>query len=684
MAARLLLVAETALFAALFARLGGLAWLPPAPAIAAAAALLLVAGALVARWPALSAAVRRDWRGLAARHGFAAGLAALALIAVLVRVPGLAADLGHQPLDIDEHRVAANVKQFFVTGEIGHRTVEHYPGVLFWMLTGTSLLMFLHGLMDGAFASVRGMPIESFVLAGRVTSVMLGAATVVVTGLIGRRLSGAPAGLLAAGLLAIVPLSVQTTMALRNDPAQVLLVCAAVHAALAACASDRRWWPIAAGLFGGLATGIKYTSVFTLLPALAAAVSRGSLPSRGARAGLTLLAFAVSAAATNHFLWWDFPNFVQQLVDQVAITGPSHWGALENPAAFHTRILAEFGVGWALLVLAGAYGAYSLTKGRVPVWVFWLFPLVYSWFTTKRPSQFPRWVFPLLPFVAVAGAAALVSLTAWLRARAGHPRRSGRALPAAAVLVVAAAILGQPLHAGLLLLARRMATPTPHLVERWLRERPPGQRVLLGEGWLDLDGGPLVVRRVPDLAAALSGSLHQLAANDLVVVPEPYFRTPGLKRLAFVTRVAADQRSFGGNMGYDFEIYSPPRLPPSDAPLEIRFDGTAPADVLGPSWRGTAPDGAPLPPTGASLYLPPRSRRTATVRIEVRGAGGPDFLEVADAAGPVVLRELPSQAEGVRVLIGVVRLGPDGRTTEIRLAPARRTMRLAVIRVSIE
>jgi hypothetical protein len=472
-------------------------------------------------------------------------------------------------------------------------------------------------------------------------------------------------------------------MALRNDPAQVLLVCAAVHAALAACTSDRRWWPVAAGLFGGLATAIKYTSVFTLLPALVAAVSRGSLPSRAARAGLTLLAFAMSVAATNHFLWWDFPNFAQQLVDQVVITGSSHWGALENPAAFHTRILADFGLGWALVVLAGAYGAYSLTTGRVPVWVFWLFPLVYSWFTTTRPSQFPRWVFPLLPFVAVAGAVALVSLTSWLR-EAGRLRPSGRGLPAVAVLLVAAAVLGQPLQAGLLLLARRMATPTPQLVERWLRERPPGERVLLGEGWLDLDGGPLAVRRVPDLAAALSGSLHQLAANDLVVVPEPYFRTRGLERLLFVARVAADQRSFGGNMGYDFAIYAPPKLPPSDGPLEIRFDGTASADVLGPSWRGTAPEGAPLPPTGASLYLPPRSRRTASMRIEVSGAGGPAFLEVGDAAGPVVLRELPPQTEGVRVLTGVVRLGPDGRTTEVRLAPAHRTMRLRVIRVSID
>lgn len=672
---------------ALFARLGGLVWLPPAPALGALALALLGLRALVTYRHALAAAIRDDWRGVIARHGFSAGLIALALLAVLVRVPALGTDLGHQPLDIDEHRVAANVKQYFVTGEIGHRTVEHYPGILFWMLTGTSLLMYLRGLMDGAFASVRGMPLEHFVLAGRLTSVLIASATVAVVGLIGRRMSGAVAGLIAAAILALAPLSVQTTMALRNDGAQVLFVCLSIHAALAATSSDRRRWPLLAGAFGGLATAIKYTSVFTLVPAVLSALLRGSASSRAARAGLVLLAFVPTVLATNHFLWWDFPNFVTQLSDQIGITGPGHWGALENPAAFHTRILVDFGVGWALLALAAGCGAWGLARGRPQAWVFWAFPLLYSWFTTKRPSQFPRWVFPLLPFVAVAGAGALVWLVASVREWRGGPRTaSGSRMRIAVAAAIALALVAQPLWVGLMTISRRMAPPTQTIVEEWLRERPAGGRVLLGEGWLDLKDSALVVRRVRDLGAALGGGLNMLAAHDWIVVPEPFFRHPGLKRLSFVTRVRADQRSFGGNVGYDFEIYAPPPLPSAAGPMEVAF-GSADADVyLGTEWEAARADrpGRALPARGGSVYLPPRPAGTGRLVVELTVEGPGDGgmpVEIVDAMGPVSLEQTQPSP---RTLTGIVRLAPGGRATELRLTPAGRQRPIRIVRVSVD
>ena len=70
--------------------------------------------------------------------------------------------------------------------------MEHYPGAFFWALTGASLLMYLHGLMEGTFYTIRSMPLESFVLAGRLVNTLIAAATVVVAGFIGRQMSGAP------------------------------------------------------------------------------------------------------------------------------------------------------------------------------------------------------------------------------------------------------------------------------------------------------------------------------------------------------------------------------------------------------------------------------------------------------------------------------------------------------------
>ena len=61
-------------------------------------------------------------------------------------------------------------------------------------------------------------PISLFVLAARMTNVWIAAGTVVFTGLVGRTLSGSAAGLVAAFVVAVVPLSVQTTTVVRNDP----------------------------------------------------------------------------------------------------------------------------------------------------------------------------------------------------------------------------------------------------------------------------------------------------------------------------------------------------------------------------------------------------------------------------------------------------------------------------------
>ena len=190
MLARSLTALPIVMFAAMFLRLGGVGvtWLPSAVLLAALGLAALALRALAIHRVHVVAAAS-DWRGVLDRHGFDIGLAALALLAVLIRLPSIGADLGHQPIDIDEHRLATNVKQFFVTGEIGHRTVEHYPGAFFWALTGASLLMYLHGLMEGTFHTIRGMPLETFVLAGRLANTLIAAATVVVAGLIGRQMS---------------------------------------------------------------------------------------------------------------------------------------------------------------------------------------------------------------------------------------------------------------------------------------------------------------------------------------------------------------------------------------------------------------------------------------------------------------------------------------------------------------
>jgi len=532
----------------------GAAWLPTVGELGVLLAFVHIAD-VVGRQTSL-----KGWQDAARANTFTIGLASIALIAWYVRTIGLGLDLGHQPLDVDEQRLAANIQHYFVTGELGHQTVEHYPGLVFWLFTAASFLGYLRDLTHGLPHPAGQVSLDLFVYASRMANVVVGVGIVILTGLVGRHLAGAAVGLLAALVVAIVPLSVDLTL-VRNDPGLMLAVMAATYVALAHVDDERTTWAIPAGALAGVAAGIKYSGVFALVPVLIAAATRGPWPDRLARALRAAGAFVLAVAITNHFVWYDFPNFLQQLYDQVVITGAHRWSATRNPAAFYLMVLETFGTGWPLLLLAGAFVVHALSTRDRSRWIVISFPVLYLWFMAGRPSQLPRWVAPLLPFVAIAGSAALVSavraVAAWAAPRS--PRLSP-AVRAASVAIVVAAALWPAVWRGAVAFSRRVNPPTHMAVESWIAQHvPAGNVILLENDWLVVRSNH-VVKRVPDLSAVLDGGVQQLAGYDWVVVPEPYFGNPTLRRLGLPKRFQAS-RSFGGSMGYDFEVYSIPRAP---------------------------------------------------------------------------------------------------------------------------
>jgi 4-amino-4-deoxy-L-arabinose transferase-like glycosyltransferase len=541
---------------ALLLRLAGLgrSWLPSP----------LILGLLVALAHLIALASRPragSIRGFLRRHAFALALAAMVALALAVRLPGIGADLGHTPLDIDENRLAASVKHFFDTGAIDHRTVEHYPGAVFWLFAAASFVRYVRDLTNGIELPPDQVAIGNYVLAARLANVLVAAAIVWLTGLIGRRVAGRLAGLLAAALVAFVPLSIETTTVVRNDPGMLLAVMGAVYAALVFHETKRTSWAVAGGLMAGVATAIKYSSLFALVPVLIATAAEGTARERFERSAVAAIAFVAAVATTNHFVWWDFPNFLRQLTAQVALTASGHWAATENPAAFYMAILSRFGPGAVLLALAGVFTVYALCTRRVALWIVLSFPLLYLFFMTQRPAQFPRWVFPLVPFVAIASTAALAAA---LRAIAGiAARRRGRgtlivrAIPALAVV----AAMAQPVWSGLVAFSRRVTPPTHTLAEQWLESHAAPESVVASDlHFLDFTGSKLKVRRLDFETMMPAGAIQQIAGADWLVVPEPYFGNPMLRRLGFVQRFHAD-RSFAGHMGYDYEIYAVPKIP---------------------------------------------------------------------------------------------------------------------------
>jgi len=530
----------------------GAGWLPPTPALVLLLGLSQLADWFVREGP------RIDLGALARDHVFEIGIATLAAITLAVRLPGLTSDLGHVPIDIDENRLAANIQHYFVTGELVHTTVEHYPGAAFWMFAAAAFLRFIRGLGAGLVTTPAHLSVGEFVAAARLTNVFVAVGIVTFTALIGRRIAGWWAGLLAGLLVAIAPLSVDTTTVCRCDPVMLVAVLGAVHLALVARDRRSHGWFVAAGAVAGIATGVKYSGVFAIVPVLLSTLALGSWRD-ALRAGTrAMVAFVAAIAVTNHFVWYDFPNFLIQLTLQVAITGAGHWAATSNPAWLYAMILGRFGTGQALTAAAVLFSIGTLATRRLSWWILVSFPLLYFGFMTSRPSQFPRWVYPLLPFVAIASSALIEIFVDFVRRFAERaPSRARTAWVSATVLLVA--VLASPLWSGLVSFSRRLATPTHVLAETWIREHAhPGTVVVLGRGWLDVTGSPIEVRRVDDLKKTLDGGLEALNGAQIVVVPEPDFNHPTLQQLGFLDRIHVGWRVGSGN-GYDYEFYAVPQ-----------------------------------------------------------------------------------------------------------------------------
>jgi 4-amino-4-deoxy-L-arabinose transferase-like glycosyltransferase len=152
-------------------------------------------------------------------------------------------------------------------------------------------------------------------VAARLGLAVAGTAGVLVVYLLGRRLGGSRAGLVAAGLAAVYPPTLFYTSLLSGEPLAILTVAGAVLAFLWACDPGRSPWAWALpGFLLGLTAFLRpeYLALTALLSLLAIVlVARRAGPWRGAAAGgLMALAFAVTIAPWATMATNDLGRFV--------------------------------------------------------------------------------------------------------------------------------------------------------------------------------------------------------------------------------------------------------------------------------------------------------------------------------------------------------------------------------------
>ncbi|MHB1162451.1 MAG: ArnT family glycosyltransferase, partial [Chloroflexota bacterium] len=356
---------------------------------------------------------------------------------------------------------------------------------------------------------------------GRMNSVLLGAATVLLVYLVGRRLWGRRVGLMAGALMAVNFLHVRNSQYAVNDVPSTFFVVAAVFFAVRLVEEGSWRYYALAGLMAGLAASTKYNAGVVVVAIAAAHLVRcGGLRNgcgRGAlaRLGLSAATSLAGFVAGTPYSILDFDTFLGGFASQLEI-GQSAWsGQSAVPTAWLFLTGATHGSGLVLSLLAVLGMAVLLARHRREALLLLSFPLTYLAFMSAMELFFVRWVVPATPFLSLFAALGLDRLARLVP-------ESRRQLAVRLLLVVA---MLQPTLFSLRLDWLVQQTDTREEANRWAElSIPQGSRVAV-EAFSLLDQESLSFR--PTLQQREVELVWRATMHDL-----EYYRENGFDYLA--------------------------------------------------------------------------------------------------------------------------------------------------------
>lgn len=305
---------------------------------------------------------------------------------------------------------------------LGH-TLNYPPLYGYLVGIGTAL-----GYATGALGP--GRDVLGAIVVARLIVLVASVATVVIVWRLGRRWYGERAGLLAAALLAVVPVEAIQMHYASVDPLLGTLCALTLLAACRLAGEGSPRWAFVAGGAAGLATATKYPGVaFVAAPAWA--IAEQAWRRRSPRAALVLGAAALAGLVVAGVLGCppcvlELPRFRKELA-WLGYLATSGWapanghiapslGWYAKPYLYHLVAALPFALGWPLYASALAGIAVALRERTVADRVV-LVALAAYFLTMGRTSLvYPRYLVPLFaPLALLAGRALAVW---WQRRRA--------------------------------------------------------------------------------------------------------------------------------------------------------------------------------------------------------------------------------------------------------------------------
>lgn len=392
----------------------------------------------------------REWREASDMRRSTVLLAAILVIAAVLRFWRLGAGIPFA-VSVDEPEIVTRAIQMMRSGDYNPRFFD-YPTLYIYVQLLAAVVWFLAGAIAGKWSSLTQVNAWDFLVWGRAVTAILGTATVLLVYQIAMRW-GTRYALLAAGLMAVMPMHVRESHYTLTDVPVTFFAALAFLLSLRAHEQQRASAFAWAGAAAGLATATKYPGIFALsLPLVAVWMTPGARPSRMVAALLTIAASAAAFLLAAPYTILDLPAFLNgfaKLAQVYAGTPPPEPGWIIYLKHLRTNLQ------WPALLLALAGAALAIVRGlRGPGRVRWLlavvFPLLYFWFVSRQTLIFGRYILPIVPFICVLVAAAVVSGVSLLR-RFSIPRavRTGLIAGLTAAALVPPAVIAIRFDRGL-------------------------------------------------------------------------------------------------------------------------------------------------------------------------------------------------------------------------------------------
>ena len=439
--------------------------------------------------------IEREWREASDLRTSRFALAIVLIAAAVLRLWAIDRGIPYA-VQVDEPEIVERAFTMVRAGSL-HPHFFDYPGLFIYVHVVVVIIRFIAGALSGEWSALGQATGGSFYLWSRVVTAMFGVATVLLVYQVGMRWGGRHA-LLAAGLMAVLPLHVRYSHFVLTDTPLTFFVTLTLLLSLAAHERGTLGGFVWAGGAAGLAAATKYNGgVALMMPLLACWMT---LPLRSGRLRTAIAIVAACGAAfvlCSPYTILDLPGFLDNFARlareyRVATVTEPVW-------LLYLKYLLRHAFGWpALLLAAGGMGLGIVRLVRGPGRVRWAlavtFPLLYFWMLASQRIVYARYLLPVTPMLCVLAAAAVVSGVSLLR-RYEIPRAPRTALIAALTI---AALLPPALVA--VRGDREMARPsTVDLAYTWIVDNLPPDSSIVVERRAILLPGTFRARNVPAL-----------------------------------------------------------------------------------------------------------------------------------------------------------------------------------------